>query len=631
MLAVIEQSQYFKNQVTSMLAVNDAPTNTTTTPNKNSSNSNSSPIKKPPRSPVAVCPNEDEDMLKDVNDNIKAGNGDNNMNKVKSGSGPTPGVQWDFLSSGDSNNNNNNNNSNHKESSSIEQKQRSVEASGCSQKIGFIIEDQESTVVGKKASQSLLAMEVCSSSSSPPSPQKSSLEDQIIVQMEVVERTPPLVPVPSSPVTIDINCNNICEITDCREVTEEELNEGEEEDQVLMIIKPEATSSPSSPKEDLIDFDSSSPEHQSNSSSSSICSSTNNNNKDSNNHLHNNNNTDHVEQMFKLDEEEDQMISDQRRNEEEDKSPSSQSLSRDSGQISGNCSIISSGSSVLQIPDSPASVNSLHSTDADADSGCEASSYPNNDGSFSTPPSTSLPKRFKMSERSSEGGDGQAEEDQIDGQQATPLKSERSLSSESLNSEASMESNDSKSSLRLMNTRFSKNGTLERQTSSSSVVVEKQQMIVAPTGLQVLVLWNNLLTKKCSQAIADMIKGTSTLEVLNVGKNDLGNEFVSAIKASLCANESIAKLGLQSVHLTCAGAKTVAEVIEAKCASPLTRVDLRDNSIQVQGLQALDGAVKCNKRITQIDLSATPGGGPMEQEAVGEDVEGEKEMVSGRN
>lgn len=173
-----------------------------------------------------------------------------------------------------------------------------------------------------------------------------------------------------------------------------------------------------------------------------------------------------------------------------------------------------------------------------------------------------------------------------------------------------MESNDSKSSLRLSSTRFSKNGTLERQTSNSqNVVPEKPQLLVAPTGLQVLVLWNNLLTKKCGQAISDMIKGTSTLEVLNVGKNVLGNEFVSAIKASLCANESIAKLGLQSVHLTCSGAKTVAEVIEAKCGSALTRVDLRDNNIQVTGLTALSEAVKCNRSVTQIDLNASPHGG----------------------
>ena len=251
------------------------------------------------------------------------------------------------------------------------------------------------------------------------------------------------------------------------------------------------------------------------------------------------------------------------------------------------------------LPDSPASVtSSMHSTDAD--SGCET--YPNHDGSFSTPPqptppsesSGSLAKRFKMSSSLSGG-----EEDETE----PPLKTERSLSSESLNSEASMESNDSKSSLRLMSNRFSKNGTLERQTSTQSVVAEKPALVVAPTGLQVLVLWNNKLSKKCSQPISDMLKATTTLEVLNVGMNILGNEFVAGIKSSLCANESISKLGLQSIHLTCSGAKIIAEAIEAKSGSPLTRVDLRDNNIQVPGLQSLHEAVKINKGVTQIDLN----------------------------
>lgn len=539
MLALIEQSQYFKSHGASLLPVNGGGCGGSAAASAAAKDSqvvvsssvvavasaaipttalsSGEYVKKPPRSPVV-----EEDMAKDVNDNIREGKQHAND-------------QWDFL--GDSNNNSSDQNDN-------ETEQRSVEATNTGQKIGFIIDGAKAAA----AEEDLLIEKVVMGETGVDVDQRMEVENVL----------------PSS--AIDINCNNVCSVTEYRAASD-----GDSEP-----ITPSSPSSVSS--KDLIDFDS--PQHH----SSGV--------KDDDELL--GQSGDQVG-MFKLDEEE----AEQRNSNSHSSCKSSPSL------------LSSSSISILQMPDSPASVASMQSTDAD--SGCEASSYTNHDGSFSTPPPSSLPKRFKMS--LSDDGQVEAEGAHRDDGNAsttttTQLKSERSLSSESLNSEASMESNDSKSSLRLSSTRFSKNGTLERQTSNSqNVVPEKPQLLVAPTGLQVLVLWNNLLTKKCGQAISDMIKGTSTLEVLNVGKNVLGNEFVSAIKASLCANESIAKLGLQSVHLTCSGAKTVAEVIEAKCGSALTRVDLRDNNIQVTGLTALSEAVKCNRSVTQIDLNASPHGG----------------------
>lgn len=511
-LALIEQSQSFKSHVTSApLPANDKAQGQT------AAVSDGSFVKKP-RSPVV-----EEDLVKDVNDNIK-------IEKAAKED------QWDFLT-GDSNNNHNNNNSSVSDSPPAS---TTTTADESNKKIGFIIEGEAEARQGKSPPLSLTAEE----EPAPVEARRNNEDDQQVEQaMEVDTELQPLANCsPSSnsnssstaSPAIDINCN-IC-VTDNRgeSVTVSDLG--------------------SCSSADLIDFGDS-PKHSSRDEEMNSSAGT----------------SEQIE-MFKLDEE------------DESSSPERSSENNmSSGQTSG----------LLHMPDSPASIVSQQSTDAD--SGCEV--YPNHDGSFSTPPPpSSLPKRFKLSSCSGED-DAQL--------QATPLKSERSLSSESLNSEASVESNDSKSSIRLMSNRFSKNGTLERQTSNSSVIADKVPPQAAPTGLQVLFLWNNKLTRKCSLAISDMIKGTTTLEVLNVGMNKLGNEFVSAIKASLVANESISKLGLQSVQLTCAGAKTVAEVIEAKCGSPLTRVDLRDNNIQVTGLTAIHEAVRCNKGITQIDLNAT--------------------------
>lgn len=180
---------------------------------------------------------------------------------------------------------------------------------------------------------------------------------------------------------------------------------------------------------------------------------------------------------------------------------------------------------------------------------------------------------------------------------------ERSFSSESLNSETSIESNDSKSSIKLTEAKFSKNGTLERQNNTTITAVPA---VTTPNGLQVLMLWNNHITRDSAQSIAKLLATTSTLEILNVGKNVLSNDFVTNIKASLKANTSLTSFGLQSVHLSNEGVKTLSEILDFGGNVTLQRVDLRDNNLQVSGLQSLNEVLKSNKSITRIDLDDVP-------------------------
>lgn len=179
---------------------------------------------------------------------------------------------------------------------------------------------------------------------------------------------------------------------------------------------------------------------------------------------------------------------------------------------------------------------------------------------------------------------------------------ERSFSSESLNSETSIDSNDSKSSIKLTEAKFSKNGTLERQ--SNNVIIPAAT--TTPGGLQVLVLWNNRVTREAGKSISDLLAATTTLEILNVGRNVLSNDFLTDIKSSLKANTSLTSLGLQSAHFTCAGMKTLSEIIEFGGNSTLQRIDLRDNHLQVGGLTVLNDAIKTNKSLTRIDLDDIP-------------------------
>lgn len=185
-----------------------------------------------------------------------------------------------------------------------------------------------------------------------------------------------------------------------------------------------------------------------------------------------------------------------------------------------------------------------------------------------------------------------------------PIGPGRSFSSESLNSETSIESNDSKSSIKLTEAKFSRNGTLERQSGNSGTAAPAP--VTTPNGLQVLMLWNNHITRNASQPVSDLLAATTTLEILNVGKNVLSNDFIANIKCSLKSNASLVSLGLQSAHLTNEGVKTLSEILDFGGNITLQRVDLRDNHLQVSGLTALNEVLKSNKSITRIDLDDVP-------------------------
>lgn len=185
-----------------------------------------------------------------------------------------------------------------------------------------------------------------------------------------------------------------------------------------------------------------------------------------------------------------------------------------------------------------------------------------------------------------------------------PIGPGRSFSSESLNSETSVESNDSKSSIKLTEAKFSKNGTLERQSGNSAATAPVP--VSVPNGLQVLMLWNNHITRHAAQPMSELLAATTTLEILNVGKNVLSNDFVTRIKCSLKSNTSLVSLGLQSAHLTNEGVKTLSEILDFGGNVTLQRVDLRDNNLQVSGLTTLNEVLKSNKSITRIDLDDVP-------------------------
>lgn len=184
------------------------------------------------------------------------------------------------------------------------------------------------------------------------------------------------------------------------------------------------------------------------------------------------------------------------------------------------------------------------------------------------------------------------------------FNAERSFSSESLCSETSIESNDSKSSIRLIENKFNnRNGTLERQSIQVYATPDVDEKL--PTGLQVLILWNNNITSKAAASAFDLFESAEFIEIINFGQNPIGDEFLVGTKEAIKSNKSLTSIGLQATSITDIGLKCIAEIIDGNKSS-LQRIDLRNNEFSVSSLSALYEALKANENLIKIDLDDSP-------------------------
>lgn len=161
--------------------------------------------------------------------------------------------------------------------------------------------------------------------------------------------------------------------------------------------------------------------------------------------------------------------------------------------------------------------------------------------------------------------------------------------------------------------KLKKNDTLTRQKQN----VHYNFVLRNPNGLKGLVLWNNNLTKSCGEHISQLLESCPNLDLLNIGKNNLGNDFITKIEESLASNQSLSNLGLQSGHLSCSGIMRLATALQTGENKMLRRIDLRDNFLKSECMNALIEMLKSsNNSVKQIDLDEIP-----KRASVGEDIE----------
>ncbi|CAD6997106.1 unnamed protein product [Ceratitis capitata] len=190
----------------------------------------------------------------------------------------------------------------------------------------------------------------------------------------------------------------------------------------------------------------------------------------------------------------------------------------------------------------------------------------------------------------------------------TPATRHRSQSSDSLCSDNSLDGSNSSdlnfSTSTQLNEKLTKNDTLTRQQRQSDP--RNEPTVKTPSGLKALALWNNNLSKEAGYYIANLLTVTNSLELLNIGKNCLSNDFVSRIKDGLMRNTTLTTLGLQSAHLSANGIETLASILTFGGNSTLQRLDIRDNKLEVESLTKIAEVLKSNTTVTQIDIDDEP-------------------------
>lgn len=111
--------------------------------------------------------------------------------------------------------------------------------------------------------------------------------------------------------------------------------------------------------------------------------------------------------------------------------------------------------------------------------------------------------------------------------------------------------------------------------------------------------WNFVQAEGIS-ILAPSLATNTALRTLNVARNFLGDEGVSTLTKALVDNTTLTSLALGSNQITSKGAKAVAKLL--KKGSPLKILDMSENALQAPGFEVLAQAL-INSSVQAIDLS----------------------------
>ncbi|KAG9064010.1 hypothetical protein KI688_004124 [Linnemannia hyalina] len=124
--------------------------------------------------------------------------------------------------------------------------------------------------------------------------------------------------------------------------------------------------------------------------------------------------------------------------------------------------------------------------------------------------------------------------------------------------------------------------------------------------LTALDLWGNSIEGYGAQALSEALKTNSTLTTLTLQHNSIGSNGAQALSEALKINSTLTTLDLRINSIGDSGAQELSEAL--KTNSTLTTLDLGTNLIGSDGAQALSEALRTNSTLTTLNLGHNPIG-----------------------
>ncbi|KAL4138264.1 hypothetical protein PRIC2_001771 [Phytophthora ramorum] len=124
--------------------------------------------------------------------------------------------------------------------------------------------------------------------------------------------------------------------------------------------------------------------------------------------------------------------------------------------------------------------------------------------------------------------------------------------------------------------------------------------------LRELSLVGNSLDYQCSPCIAEMLKVNTTLEVLTLAQNPLGDAGIVDLSTALKKNAVLVSLSLSDCQLSCEGMNELSTVLR-KFNSTLRTLIITDNpEVRSQGYRNLAKCLSVNHKITEVCMNPGP-------------------------
>jgi len=124
------------------------------------------------------------------------------------------------------------------------------------------------------------------------------------------------------------------------------------------------------------------------------------------------------------------------------------------------------------------------------------------------------------------------------------------------------------------------------------------------TTLTLIVLSCNEIGDEGTHALAEALKTNTTLTSIYLNGNEIGADGTHALAKALKTNSTLTSIDLSENQIGSEGTQALAEAL--KTNSTLTLLNLSYNNIRIEGIQALAEALKTNITLVSIDLEDDP-------------------------